>query len=98
MATSNKRVIPNFATEAEEAAWWDQNREMISRDLQDAADAGELKVLTKDRLRERLESSKARVVTICLAEADLELARKQASRKGLAYETYLRSLLLKRSL
>jgi predicted DNA binding CopG/RHH family protein len=92
MATS-KRGIPKFASEAEEAAWWDQNRGMISRDLRDAANAGELKVLTKERLRERLEASKARVVTIRLAEADIELARKQASRKGLPYQTYIKSLL-----
>jgi hypothetical protein len=78
MATSQKRVIPKFASEAEEAAWWDQNRDMISRDLRDAAKAGELKVMTKDRLRERLEASQARVVTIRLAEAEIELARKQA--------------------
>ena len=77
MATSQKRVVPKFASEAEEAAWWDQIRNTISRDLRDAANAGELKVLTKDRLRERLEASKSRVVSIRRG-TDIELGRKKA--------------------
>jgi predicted DNA binding CopG/RHH family protein len=89
---ADKRVIPKFKSEAEEAEWWDQNRDMISQDLRAAQGAGELKVLTKERLRERL-NAKARVVTIRLAEADIDLARKQAERKGLPYQTYIRSLL-----
>jgi predicted DNA binding CopG/RHH family protein len=35
----------------------------------------------------------ARPVTIRLAEADIQLAQKQAERKGLPYQTYIRSLL-----
>jgi predicted DNA binding CopG/RHH family protein len=89
---TKKRVVPKFASEAEEAAWWDSNRTMISRDLRTSANAGELKVLTKERLHDRL-TPKARSVTIRLADADLELARKQAGRKGLPYQTYIRSLL-----
>jgi predicted DNA binding CopG/RHH family protein len=89
---AGKRVIPKFTSESEEAEWWDRNRAMISRDLSEAAATGELKVLTRKKLQEQLRT-KARVVTIRLAEADLDLARKQASRKGLPYQTYIRSLL-----
>jgi len=85
-----KRVIPKFKTEAEEADWWDSHRDQVSRDFVEAAKAGEVRFLTKEQLRERLA---ARPVTIRLAEADLALARKQAERKGLAYQTYIRSLL-----
>ncbi len=90
MANLTKRVIPKFATEAEEAGWWDQHREMVSRDFRVTRRTGEVKKLTVEHLRERLA---ARPVTIRLAEADIELARKQAERKGLPYQTYIRSLL-----
>ena len=83
-------MIPKFATEAEEAEWWDENRDMVSRDFQEAEREDDLKKLTVERLRERLA---ARPVTIRLAETDLQLARKQAERKGLPYQTYIRSLL-----
>lgn len=88
--TTKKRVVPKFASEAEEAEWWDRNRGAVSRDFRKAGLKGEVKRLTVERLRDRLA---ARPVTIRLAEADLELARKQALRKGLPYQTYIRSLL-----
>lgn len=87
---TTKRMVPKFSTEKEEAEWWDQNRQMISRDFLDAGRKGEVRKLTVEQLRERL---KARPVTIRLAEKDIALARKQAERKGLAYQTYIRSLL-----
>jgi hypothetical protein len=51
-----KRVVPKFNTEAEEAEWWYRNRARISRDLKEAATIGEVKVLTKERLREPLQA------------------------------------------
>ncbi|HXE10618.1 MAG TPA: CopG family antitoxin [Bryobacteraceae bacterium] len=85
-----KKRVPKFANEAEEAEWWDENREMVSRDFHKAGQKGELKKLTPERLRERLA---ARPVTIRLPETDVELARKQAERRGLPYQTYIKSLL-----
>jgi hypothetical protein len=38
-------------------------------------------------------ASRARVISIRLPEDDIELARQQASRKGLAYQTYIKSVL-----
>ncbi|MBV9265917.1 MAG: hypothetical protein JO061_07100 [Acidobacteriaceae bacterium] len=90
MAT--KRTIPKFTSEAEEAEYWDNNRPKISRDLREAASTGEAKVLTRDRLGARPQS-KTRPITIRLAESDIELAQRQAERKGLPYQTYIRSLL-----
>jgi predicted DNA binding CopG/RHH family protein len=84
-----KRIEKQFKSEAEEAEWWDQNREMVSQDFEAAAKRGELKRMTAEQLRDRM----ARPVTIRLAEADIALARKQADRKGLPYQTYIRSLL-----
>ncbi len=65
---------------------------MVSRDFREAGLKGEVKKLTIELLRERL-ASKARPVTIRLAESDIKLAQKQAERKGLPYQTYIRSLL-----
>lgn len=88
--TTKKLVVPKFRTEAEEAEWWDQNRKLVSQQFVAAGKRGELKRVTVEQLRERLA---ARPVTIRLPEADLALARKQAERKGLPYQTYIRSLL-----
>ena len=89
-----KRVVPKFATEAQEADWWYKNRRKLDKDLVEAAHAGELKVLHRKTLLARLARSKAaKVVSIRLPEADLELARSQAAKKGLPYQTYIKSLL-----
>ena len=91
--TKRKRIIPKFASETEEADWWYANREKLADDFVAASAAGEITILTKKKLIERLNASKARPVTIRLAANDIELARKQAEQKGLPYQTYIRSLL-----
>ncbi|MFZ0594651.1 MAG: CopG family antitoxin, partial [Bryobacteraceae bacterium] len=88
--TTSKRVVPKFATEAEEAEWWDKHRETVSREFVEAGKRGELKRRTYAELLKRLAS---RPVTIRLNEADIALAQKQAERKGLPYQTYIKSLL-----
>ena len=88
-----KRVIPAFESEAKETEWWRKNRATLDRDLTEAAKKGELKRLTQATLKARLASSKARVVSIRLPENDIELARRQAAKKGLPYQTYIKSLL-----
>ena len=91
-----KRVIPVFATEAEEAQWWYKNRNLHGKRLLAAVKNGEAQVLTKEKLRERIAASKktpAPVVALRIPEADLALARKQAEQKGLPYQTYIKSLL-----
>jgi predicted DNA binding CopG/RHH family protein len=91
-----KRVIPAFATEAEEGEWWYKNRNLHGKQLLAAVRNGEAQVLTKEKLRERIAASKrtaAPVVALRIPEADLALARKQAEQKGLPYQTYIKSLL-----
>src|ERR1022692_3406525 len=91
-----KRVIPVFATEAEEAQWWYRNRNLHGKELLAAVKNGEGQILTKEKLRERITASKktpAPVVALRIPEADLALARKQAEQKGLPYQTYIKSLL-----
>ncbi len=74
-----KRVMPTFATEAEEAEWWYKNRNIHGKQMLAAVISGEAQVLTKEKLRERIASSKktaAPVVALRIPEADLALARK----------------------
>ena len=82
--------MPKFATEVEEAEWLDQHRSEISDAFVEAAKAGKVRRLTKEKLQERLA---ARPVSIRLSQADIELAQKQAEEKGLPYQTYIKSLL-----
>jgi predicted DNA binding CopG/RHH family protein len=91
-----KRIIPTFATEAEEAEWWFKNRGIHGKELLAAMKSGEAQVLTKEKLLERIARSRkpaAPVVALRIPEADLALARKQAEQKGLPYQTYIKSLL-----
>jgi hypothetical protein len=92
----SKRVIPAFATEAEEAEWWFKNRNLHGKQRLAAVKSGETGVLTKEKLRPRIAASKktpAPTVALRIPEADLALARKQAEQKGLPYQTYIKSLL-----
>ena|SRR5271165_2898726 len=88
-----KRAIPAFKSEAEEAEWWYKNRARLDRDLLDASKKGTLKRLDQAALKTRLAASKSRVVSIRLPENDIQLARQQATAKGLPYQTYIKSLL-----
>ena len=88
-----KRVIPAFKSEAEEAEWWYKNRARLDKDLVDAAKKGRLKRLDRATLKARLTASKSRVVSIRLPENDLELARQKAAQAGLPYQTYIKSVL-----
>jgi predicted DNA binding CopG/RHH family protein len=84
-------VVPKFKTEAEEAQWWYKNREKVEDALINAMDNGTIRRGTAQRLA--TEARASRNVTIRIAEADLDLARKQAEEKGLPYQTYIKSVL-----
>jgi len=91
-----KRIVPTFATEAEEADWWYKNRNIHGKHPLAAVKSGEAQVLTKEKLMERIAASRktpAPVVALRIPQADLALARKQAEEKGLPYQTYIKSLL-----
>ena len=88
-----KRPIPAFQSETEEAEWWFRNRARLDRDFVKAAKMGKLKRLDQATLKARLAVSKSRVVSIRLPEDDIELARQQATQRGLPYQTYIKSVL-----
>ena len=96
MKKQTKRMVPRFASEAEEADWWYKNRHVHDKQLLAAVRSGEAQVLTKEKLLERIGASKkkpAPVVALRIPVSDLALARKQAEEKGLPYQTYIKSLL-----
>jgi predicted DNA binding CopG/RHH family protein len=88
---ADRTKVPKFATEAEEARWWDEHKEMVEENLIQAIRDGTARRGTAQRLAR--EGHATRNVTIRMAEADLELARKQAEEKGLPYQTYIKSVL-----
>ena len=87
----HRRKVPKFANEADEAKWWDKNQRMVERDLVAALKTGAVERGTARRLIREARAS--RNITIRMAEADLALARKQAEKKGLPYQTYIKSVL-----
>jgi len=96
MKKKTKRAVPAFASEAEEAAWWFENRKLHDREFAAAVKKGEAQVLTARSCgadRGLQSQDAARVVSLRVPEADLALARKQAEQKGLPYQTYIKSLL-----
>jgi predicted DNA binding CopG/RHH family protein len=92
MPTKADRVkVPKFRTESEEAKWWDDHKGMVEENLIQAMQDGTVQHGTARRLAR--EARLTRNVTIRMAEADLDLARKQAEEKGLPYQTYIKSVL-----
>jgi predicted DNA binding CopG/RHH family protein len=69
---------PVFRTEAEEAAWWDEHRDLI---------AG---LLLKHGRRATVTTKH---VSIRLPVADIERARKLAGKRGVGYQTVIKTLL-----
>ena len=88
-----KREIPAFHSESEEADWWHKYRGRLDKDFASAAKTGALKRLDQAALKARLAASKSRAVSIRLAEEDIQLARQQSARLGLPYQTYIKSML-----
>ncbi len=84
-------VVPKFATEAEEAKWWYENRRMVEDEFRKAMKEGSIRRGTAERLvREARES---RNITIRIPVVDIERARELAEKKGIGYQTYMKMLL-----
>ena len=83
---TEKRVLPDFKSEAEEAKWWFDNQDELLKDFEKAAAEGRLGRGTAARL------GGIPTTTIRLDPGDIALAREQASQRGLKYQTYLKML------
>jgi predicted DNA binding CopG/RHH family protein len=83
--------IPKFATEAEEARWWDRNAKMVEKGLVTALRTGTAQRGTAQRLVR--ESRESKNITIRMPVAEIERARTLAEKKGIGYQTYVKMLL-----
>jgi len=89
-AVRRRAQVPDFKTEEEEARWWDKQSSRIAQHMEAAIAAGEDLMVVPAPLKRALA---AKNVTIRLSLADLDRARKQAERRGLRYQTYVKMLL-----
>lgn len=89
--SNSELTMPKFASEREEADWWFNNQDFALQVLQRAKAEGRL---GHGSVKRRLAEKQAAIsTTIRLDPTDLSLAKQQAERKGLRYQTYLKMLL-----
>jgi predicted DNA binding CopG/RHH family protein len=88
-AKMKRAVIPKFANEAEEAAWWDAHRSEIELEIRQRM--RQKRPLTLGSLIQGAKPSQP--ITLRILKEDLETARRLAARKGLGYQTYIKMLL-----
>lgn len=81
-----KAQIPNFKSEKEEAEWWDAHPDEITKRFLQAKAEGKLKRLPPVQ-------GATRSVTIRLAVKDVEAAQELAEKRGLPYQTLIKTLL-----
>jgi predicted DNA binding CopG/RHH family protein len=79
---------PKFANESEEADWYPANPDYILQQMQIAEAEGRLR---RGPIVKR--SERTTPITLRISEADIERARKQAEKKGIGYQTYMKMLL-----
>jgi predicted DNA binding CopG/RHH family protein len=92
MARSDKEIkIPEFESEAQEACWWDEHRDLVEENLIAAMRDGTAQRGSAQRLLKDARASKN--ITIRMPLAEIERARQLSARKGLAYQTYIKMLL-----
>ena len=81
---------PLFKSEQEEAEWWDsaEGRAAIAKGFQDAQRGGSV---GRGTLKKR--GGLTPTTTIRLDRQDVDLAKAQAEKRGLEYQTYLKSII-----
>ena len=77
----------NFRNEEEEANWWDSHQDALAEEFRRAAAEGTVGHGTVAR------KGITPTTTIRLAPDDIQLARNQANRRGLKYQTYLKMVI-----
>jgi hypothetical protein len=82
--------IPKFASEEEEAAWWDAHPEVLAERFQTARDQGQLRRLSQTNLPGASET-----VTIRIPQQELTRARTLAAKLGSAIRPISRCFCMK---
>lgn len=86
-----KLIVPSFANESEEVAWWESHRAAVELDLRSAMRAG--KTISFQEAMAQSARKKQLLVTIRLPGDDINTARQLAGEKGIGYQTYIKLLL-----
>ena len=86
-AMTSKLIAPKFQREADEARWWASHQAELAGEFESAAAEGRL---GRGSVVRRGETP---TTTIRLDPDDISMAKMQARRKGLRYQTYLKMLL-----
>lgn len=89
---ANSIVVPKFATEAEEADWFFENREEHGEIMAKAMKEGRT-IPAREFMAKR--GIKLTHIPVNLDVADVDLARQQAEARGMDTESYLQSLVHK---
>jgi hypothetical protein len=101
--TSTNR-LPKFKSEAEEAAWYTtpEGQRHTNREFRKALKNGTIirsdGAFTEDTLRQILAQAKEKItksISIRLPMADIERAKKIATRRGIGYQTVLKDVIHK---
>jgi hypothetical protein len=82
---------PKFRTEAEEAAWWDSHPELILKAVERAYGKKAVELVLGESAKPKHPPTKT--VTIRLPLDDVARAQRLARRKGLRYQTLVKTLL-----
>lgn len=86
-----KLIVPKFPTEAEEAAWWDSQMDVVGGNLVEAVQGGTASRGTAPRVLRKARELKS--VTIQMPRSDVNRAVRLSARKGLSSEAYLQRIL-----
>jgi len=93
-----KKKLAETKTEAEEARWFEENQERLLKLFEQAGKEGALRIggksvgITISKKTESLRPPSQKVMLRIPAD-DLDRARRQAGRKGIGYQTYIKMLL-----
>ena len=94
-----KKKLADTHTELEEARWFEQNQDRLLRLFAKAEKEGSLRIggksvgITLSKRTESVTKPRTQKVMLRIATEDLERARRQATHKGIGYQTYIKSLL-----
>lgn len=83
---SERSKVPEFPTEAEEAQWWYDNRDMVAQELVKAI---------KDGTAKRVEPQAREIIAVKLSPETAEKVHTLAERAGVREEIYVRTLIEK---
>jgi predicted DNA binding CopG/RHH family protein len=88
-----KQLVPKFQSEAEEAQWWYENRNLMAKRMEKAVAEGRTTTLSQILDNARKNAGPTPTVSIRIDPDDLKRARIFAQSKGLRYQTYLKMLI-----